>query len=278
MLFFHNRGVALACLAALGCNGHEFVLSEVNDTQVAGEQDDDSPIYGEVSEPGMPAEGCYLLSGEPYGPVRLSRITDTGLKTELKIDNFEIHTVHGLTWFDDVWYACNNHVIRIDPETSTASETNIPCHAIGRWGGDLALTTPSGTALAYASEEDLFDDNPSAEFEIGMQTISRGAIIGYELYGAWHSTDTVEVQNLHTGAQRTVSLQGFNTWVWGVGIEHGLLVVLDDGRADNSHAVSKWSFNTFTGHQLDRVPVSDADDWGTELRTGLWCSPGPADL
>ena len=277
-----NFGIALACLAAMACRGNETPVDDPVDTQTtqATLPEGTWPTVAEtLPEPGMPEKGCYLLTSSYYGPVVISRITETGLEPEAQIDHWNIyggiHQVHGLTWFDDVWYACSNNVIRIDPETSTASQSDIRCQGLGRWGSNLALTNPNGSAYAYATEADLLADTPSAEIGTGNLTVSRGAIVGTEFYGAWHSTERLEVVNLDDGLHRTLPLQGFDTWVWGVAAIDGKVLVLDDGRADNSGDVSVWYFDAATGEQTHRVTVSGDEDTGLGgWQAGLWCSPG----
>jgi len=259
----------------MACRGNETEVVDLVDTQTLSEGT--WPTVAETNpEPGMPEKGCYMLTSSYSGPVVISRITETGLEPEAQIDHWNAYDasyrVHGLTWFDDIWYACSDRLIRIDPETSTASEVDIRCQGLGRWGSDLALTDPNGTVYAYATEADLLADMPSAEIGTGILTVSRGTIVGTEFYGAWHSTHMLEVVNLDNGLHRSLRLEGFNTWVWGVAAIDGKVLVLDDGRADNSDDVSVWHFDAATGEELDRVTVHERSVFSP---AGLWCSPGP---
>jgi hypothetical protein len=84
------------------------------------------------------------------------------------------------------------------------------------------------------------------------------------------------VVNLDDGLHRSLPLQDFDTWVWGIAAIDDEVLVLDDGRADNSSDVSVWHFDAATGEQTHRVNVSGNHDTGGRLSVaGLWCSPGP---
>lgn len=85
------------------------------------------------------------------------------------------------------------------------------------------------------------------------------------IYNAWHSTDRLEPVDAATGAVLTsILLEGYDTWVQGIGITPEHLHVIDDGRSDQSvGSFQIWRFD-HDGTLVNTVPIDGRP-------AGLWC-------
>ncbi len=166
--------------------------------------------------------------------------------------------------------------LEIDLRTGLARwgrETDLDAAAVYR--DQLIAACPEMTDLCfYGSFDELSRSLPSAR-RIGVTCFTRLGVWGDELYCAWHSTDSVEVYGLTTGDHRTVGLEGYDTWVWGVSLAGGRLHLVDDGRADPEiHDARVVAFDPYTGERLNEVILEGFP--GGVRPSGLWCeSPGP---
>jgi hypothetical protein len=109
---------------------------------------------------------------------------------------------------------------------------------------------------------------------------SRFTVHGGEVFAAWHSTDTIDVHDVNTGELlRSIPLEGWDTWVWGMSVTDGELHLsnhfVDDSEAPRD-AQPIVSFDPVTGARLNEVRISVFPTVYGFAASGLWCeSPRP---
>ncbi|MCB9745700.1 MAG: hypothetical protein H6740_24210 [Alphaproteobacteria bacterium] len=105
---------------------------------------------------------------------------------------------------------------------------------------------------------------------------SRYAAADGELFGAWHSTDEVDVVDSGTGAHlRTLSLEDWDTWVQGMSVVDDTLYLVDDERSDNysGRGVRIAAYDKQTGTLQANVflPGVNSQAGYSHKPSGLWC-------
>jgi nitrite reductase/ring-hydroxylating ferredoxin subunit len=172
------------------------------------------------------------------------------------------------------------HWYEIDLATGAVrrgSETMAEAVSVYR-GGFVATCRESLGLCLYSDFDSLDAQTPSERFEEFIcQT--RFGVRGDEISCAWHSTDVVEVYDLRTGDHvRSIPLEDYDTWVWGVSVAGGRLHLIDDGRGEHEVPGQRIvSFDPLTGARLGEVHLTGLfPDRYTHWPGGLWCeSPGP---
>jgi hypothetical protein len=103
---------------------------------------------------------------------------------------------------------------------------------------------------------------------------TRVQIAGDEWFTAWHSTNEVAVLDVATGQPvETVSLERYDTWVWGIGVVGDRIHLIDDGRGhhdDGDVWISR--FERSTGALVSEVSLGSVAS--TLWPSGLYCD-GP---
>ena len=132
--------------------------------------------------------------------------------------------------------------------------------------GNLATICGDGYC-EYTSFEELQSGWPVHHAD-GDYQASRLAVEGDQVYGAWHSTSEIDVHDRLTGARlRTVALEGWDGWVWGIGVHDGFIHLLDGDFSEPYVA----RFDGVTGELLAEVVLENLDY--DHKPTGLWCGP-----
>lgn len=91
---------------------------------------------------------------------------------------------------------------------------------------------------------------------------------GTTIIGAWHSTNEVGFYDPATGGQlSTLTLAGWDTWVWGISEAGGKIHLIDDGRQTGSQRLS--SFDPSTGAVIEEIDTGASGANGNVY--GLWC-------
>ena len=109
----------------------------------------------------------------------------------------------------------------------------VPCDGVATWRGGLITMQPRAwgpdfSLTYFTSFEDALDGEGEG-WPWGTRN-SRMTAHGDLLYSAWHSTSEVDVQALPSGeAVRTISLEGYDTWIWGMSVTDDGLLVLNSG-------------------------------------------------
>lgn len=132
---------------------------------------------------------------------------------------------------------------------------------------DRIISNATGTLGLYRNPLELDNQNP---VRLGASTSSnnRIALDGLELFTAWHSTDTVDVVHALTGAAiRTISLEGYDTWVHGMSVAGDMLHVIDDGRQLASQRIAR--FDPQNGTLINEVMIPRG--MASRAPSGLWC-------
>ena len=280
--------VAIATFASLcwvGCVGQ---LVEPDDDTVGDDDDvagDDDDIAGDDDDT---ADDDDVADDDDDGPVRCWTVAPTGGSLAvIQIDfdareHFEVgvygsglsssfHTAGLASVGDDLYMAGyhgnTNHWIRVNRSTDVM-ELGIATHEssiTATVSGHLAAFCGTGYC-EYASFEDLLDGAASHHSASIDLHASRLALDGDELFTAWHSTNELDVFDRHSGALlRTVPLEGWNGWVWGLGAADGLVHLLD-GDATQTLVVQ---FDGVTGERLAEVALNNLSY--DHKPTGLWC-------
>lgn len=134
------------------------------------------------------------------------------------------------------------------------------------WTGTDWLAPLEGMAgmARYPSLEALAAHAPRCSFSGGQY--SRFTVAGELIYGAWHSTDQVDVHELSTGKLlRTVQLQGWDQWVMGIAVAGGSLYLLGTSGLSSTPIAA---FDLDTGAQLGQVSLPGSF-------SGLSCTTSP---
>lgn len=138
----------------------------------------------------------------------------------------------------------------------------------GRTTLELVGLLDAGLGI-FPSFDALDLDRPRAR--VMLSGFTRLQVDGTTLYGAWHSTHELEVFDLRDlGADpRIIPLEGFDTWVNGIGVAGGMIHVLDGGRQLPGARTQRLARFDGDGRALSEVRIpSDALGAGA---SGLWC-------
>ncbi len=174
--------------------------------------------------------------------------------------------VKDLVPFDGYWYACDQEVLRWDLTTGAGVATGRPCWSLTTNSSHLAVQASSlADFQLYTSSAD-FDASVSSGSFPDQGTYSRSASRGQYYVGAWHSTNYVGVHDILTGAYWGISLEYYDSWVWGVSLLAGDLLLIDDGRQDGISSETRIHRFDPSGDWLDEVNL------GSPLYGGLHCT------
>ena len=154
-----------------------------------------------------------------------------------------------------------------------------PPQCVGVHGDELVLFCPDLEGLCFYDDFDAMITGVPSRRVGGPFHASRFTVHRNEIFLAWHSTDVVDVFDADTGAWlRTIELEGFDTWVWGMSVAGGRLHLIDLGGGvpgDSGQRIV--IFDTDTGARLGEVLLPYFEPFPhTAHLSGLWCeSPGP---
>jgi hypothetical protein len=134
-------------------------------------------------------------------------------------------------WRGEILYVCTEAgLVRMSLLDGRAERVAMACTAaaanddavfVMRSFADASPEHPPGEVVAYASADDLRADRAAKVYQ--LRGSSRLAATDDRLYGAWHSTHTIDRVDLATGAAlEPIALDGYDDWVNGFS-------VLDDG-------------------------------------------------
>jgi hypothetical protein len=180
--------------------------------------------------------------------------------TAISVDYYRVLVLESGRWFET----------DLSAETFAAhlGSTDAGFAGISAYRGQLVTFCPEAHFQELCFYEDLGQGGESARIEVDATAVSRFTVHGDEGYFAWHSTDTVEVVSMIDGRLlRTIELEGFDTWVWGMSVAGGRLYLLDDGRGDAGPGTRITSFDAVTGENLGDVVIGDR----ATMANGLWC-------
>jgi hypothetical protein len=162
-----------------------------------------------------------------------------------------------------------NHWLRLDMD-STEAAWGPRTRSTVTWDGSQYLADFRGKGLcAFADWDSLVDGNEGECIETG-NTLRYAARNG-EVFGAWFSTDVVEVYDWPTGdLVREVSLDGWDNMVHGVSVVGDIIHIISSGEQLNERTVLR--FSALNGEFLDSATLTfEALD---PAPSGLWCHAG----
>jgi len=120
----------------------------------------------------------------------------------------------------------------------------------------------------YSDIDSVLANTPSRRLT-WVSGISRLTVEDGILFNAWHSTGEVLKYDVETSELLdTIPLQGFNTWVWGIGRANGLTHLMDDGRGSSAPIVRIVSFDD-SGNKVQTLLLEEI--WPREQPSGLYC-------
>jgi hypothetical protein len=190
------------------------------------------------------AESYYCLTLSQANEVALLGL-DTGTVCPVVSTSLgSLSQVNSIGWLEDQLYSCGGsgeRLARVDVVDGTVEEAYVWCEAVAAYDGGL-LAEPSypldwgGEMWFYPS----FTDALCLEPEVLTVDINNSRHTVYEstLYSAWHSTSEVDVMSLPDGTyQETITLEGYDTWVNGMSVIGGSLLVMSATWPENRVAV-----------------------------------------
>ncbi len=163
-------------------------------------------------------------------------------------------------------------------------ELDLPSQTMNRGGAysaeyNVSITSYDGRWLVADGERSLLYDDfdalvagVSSDHAASVGYVTRYQALGDQVYGAWHSTDEIVVRDLRSDADvDVIPLEGFDTWVWGLGVTDQFLHVIDDGRGahntDGVHEISR--FDRATGERVSSVRLRRPG--AAFFPSGLYC-------
>ncbi len=207
-------------------------------------------------------EGTFAVVVDPEDGASETGVVELFLPADV---TFDAYYVAGLGRVDGELYACEEVTLAsVSIDSGDVVSTSAPCFAASQLRGETSWA-PSGPVLLNTGDTggmaltfyDTFLDAASGtsalEVEATEATSSSRFTVADELaYIAHHSADSVEVVSLPDGASvRSIPLEDYDTWIWGMSVVDGVLYLLDDGRAEGSSDVIRIvSFDVETGAQL----------------------------
>jgi hypothetical protein len=243
-----------------GCDGP--VESPWPDCTVEGEAYDGpdlSALDGACDE--VTEESYYCLTFTESGDVVALGLDtgDTCTVVEGAIE--DVSHVDTIAWLGPHLYACAGYfekLHRVDLTDGTIEEAFVWCGGVAEWDGTLLTKFPGqygpesfDSMWRYPTFLDAQCQYPD-EIPFGTGN-SRFTVYGDTLYSAWHSTDEVDVNALPYGADLdTIFLEGYDTWVNGMSVIDGELLVLSASWPEDRVAVFDLG-----GGFLWEVPATD---------------------
>jgi hypothetical protein len=128
-----------------------------------------------------------------------------------------------LLWADEYVYGCvgdHGMLMRASLLTGEVEKAWVYCSGVASLEGQLYVMTSDRTA----SDGRLYDSWEDARCDVasttGLATTrnSRITIGGKMLYSTWHSTNEFEWQDLGGTVSDTVTLEGYDDWIWGIDV------------------------------------------------------------
>lgn len=179
--------------------------------------------------------------------------------------------VVSLSWRGEAAYTCTSAgLIRMSLRDGSAEVAQVPCSAVADLDGGLLLmgsffTEPYdiGSLYAYPDYSAVLSNDATREYDFGWMS-TRMTVHGKRWYGAWHSTDSINVGDLDSGELTGVlTLQDYDDWIWG-------MAATDDGHLILTNGSTVTVFNAATGEKIRALEVGG-------FLTGLACvsSSGP---
>ena len=135
--------------------------------------------------------------------------------------------------------------------------------------GQLLLAPLEGPLEVYPDLAALEAGTPASTLPEPGGDFERIQIEGDLLYGAWHSTNSVEIVDLASGATvRSLELEDYDTWVSGLGVAGGMIHLLDDGRSGEHPTGDRWisRFDELSGDMVNEVDLGSLPH-----PVGLYC-------
>lgn len=169
------------------------------------------------------AEAHYCLTLADGQPALLG--LDSGRLCDLNADPAPFHTLEAssIAWLDGALHTCadENRLYRVDLDGGGWSDLALECSAVTAYRGGLLVASRHGGLIWYASVADAAAGRASDTYDAGM-FVSRIAVQGDLLYGAWHSTGAIEVYDLAAREKRPpIVLEEYDDWI------HGLAITAD---------------------------------------------------
>jgi hypothetical protein len=177
-----------------------------------------------------------------------------------------------LGWMDGSLFKCIDRtgmhgLLRYSVVDELVAVAPFPCEGVVTWRGGLVTMSPmawGGFETTYFTSFEDALDGAGEVWPWGARD-SRMTAQGDLLYTAWHSTSEINVQALPSGdAVRTISLEGYDTWIMGMAVTDDGLLVLNATWPEGRVAI----FDEATGAW--RGDVHPTDSVG-----GLVCFAGP---
>lgn len=188
------------------------------------------------------AEQHYCLT-TTYGGIALVGL-DSGQVCPLTATSAGVGDprVSSIAWRGELLYACTGAgLVRISLRDGSWEAAQVGCEAVAEYGDGLLLAAPlsdpsrwdGGALRAFPDYAAVLSDRPSRSFAVGGDS-TRFTVHGETLYGAWHSTDTIDVADLSADAPREpIRLADYDGWILGLAVtDDGQLVVSGDTWGD----------------------------------------------
>lgn len=140
-------------------------------------------------------------------------------------------------WRGELLYACTGAgLIRISLRDGSWEAAQVGCEAVADYDGGLLLMADHSdsydhrTLRSYPDYQAVLDLAPDRTY-VHRPYVSRMAVRGDRFYGAWHSTDTIEISDLALDEPIGVlALEDYDEWVWGIAVPDDETLVLTNGR------------------------------------------------
>ncbi len=162
-----------------------------------------------------------------------------------------------LAWRGEFVYSCTSAgLIRVSLRDGSWEAAQVPCAAVANFDGGLLLMADVfdpynlWALRAYRDYEAVLEGHPYRSYNFAS-FVTRMAVHGERFYGAWHSTDAIDVGDLGSGESLGVlALENYDTWIWGMAVTDEGQLVLTDG--DGVVAF----FDVQTGAQVRSLPLA----------------------
>lgn len=265
--------LGLSSLSLFGCD----ILGALTDDGVmTGElievvsSDGNEPLCWTVAPIDSKEFGLYtvdMATGEVTEDMRFAHTNSQSLHTQgLGYDGGDELVMSAYNGNDSSWFLMDLATGDLTTEYTTGYASSVTHN------GDQFMSYSSASALFSVILYDDFAAIAADEPSEYLEDVGRGSRIGYaddKIYNAWHSTDTIEVYSIDGEFVRTIELEKYNNWVWGVSIIGDKLHLIDDGRNDyGDKGVRLAQFDLETGDLLRHVFLK-GDAFSRP--SGLWC-------